>query len=179
LTDDDSGGGVNGLDSMLTFIDGSGTAQVVVSSFNGATGNYLIGADVTAAVTVDELLPDEIRTAGELISGTPIDGTLDGSDRLGAFLVERWALQLDQQEQYTISLASSDFDTYLVVHTPDGRVLTDDDSGGGVNGLDSTLTLTGGSGTAEIVVSSFDGNTGNYRINVNDTRSDGRRNNSK
>ena len=65
----------------------------------------------------------------------------------------------------TVSLASPDFDTYLMVGTETGATAEDDDSGAGLNSMLAFPAQ--GNTTYIVVVTSFDaGETGQYTLTV-------------
>jgi serine/threonine-protein kinase PknK len=137
--DDDGGGGLSGRDSLLDLVvPASGTYAVVVSPYDAA-------ADGPYRVEVRRVTP------GSIAVGDAVDSTLEEFD------LDAYALELDEGQTVDVS-ASADFDAELVVHTPDGHTLEDDDSGGG---LDPALTEVGGvAGTYLVGVRSHSEGTG-------------------
>jgi len=54
-----------------------------------------------------------------------------------------FTVQLEQGKTYVITLRSNEMDSYLYVYDPQGALIAqDDDSGGGVTGLDSRVHIT-------------------------------------
>ena len=124
------------------------------------------------------LLLDGVCPAGEE-SGLPepprpaetprvIEGTLDDEDatRDGGEPFEVHAVDLEVDDTIAIDLVSDDFDAFLIVRTPDGQRLVNDDRGDGT--LHSHLELTAEqAGTFRIQVSTFEeGMQGNYVLRI-------------
>lgn len=88
-------------------------------------------------------------------------GTLSGNDRYDYHTV-----RLIGGRTYTISLTSSQFDTYLIVRSQSGGTVARDDDGG--NGLNSRVVFRPQtSGEYQIVVTSYQRNgRGTYRVKV-------------
>jgi hypothetical protein len=160
FSNDDFG---DGVDSAVCFTADPGTLRIVASSYDGsATGSYRLSVESTRACAVEDLAPDDIRISGELMTGNAIDSALDEADRIGMLVVDRWILNLAENQLIAVSLSSSEFDAYLNVYTPEGLRRSDDDSGGGT---DSSLCLSAGPGPVSVVVSSLSGIwTGPYRL---------------
>lgn len=103
---------------------------------------------------------------GRLSIGSRVDGSLDSSDGSGpdGSYVDRYDLIVPRGEPVRVDLSSSDFDTYLLVELPDGRIIENDDT----MGTDSSVTFTSDTaGVAGVEVTSFGyGSSGDYRLSV-------------
>lgn len=104
--------------------------------------------------------PDLLR-AGESRGGTLTDEDERAAD--GA-AIDWYPLRLDPGERVRLELQSVEFDAYLVIRSPDGSVLENDD----VEGTDSALVYTAvEAGTAQVGASSFGpAERGAYQLNV-------------
>ncbi|MCC6873207.1 MAG: PPC domain-containing protein, partial [Sandaracinaceae bacterium] len=125
------------------------------------------------------LMLDGVCPAGEE-SGLPeaprpaeaprlIEGTLDGNEdsmRDGGELFDLHSVELEVDDTIAIDLVSEDFDAFLIVRTPDGQRLVNDDRGDGT--LHSHLELTAAeAGTFRIQVSTFEeGMQGHYVLRI-------------
>ncbi len=154
---DDDGG--EGLNSRLTIVaDEGGRWRFVATSFGGrGEGAYEM------QVRVGE--PGRFEARG-------FEGELsERSGRLpenGAFFEEH-AMELEAGQEVLVDLMSDAFDALLHVHSPSGRVFTDDDGGAGT---DSRLSITTDrAGEWRFVATSFRaGMQGPYRLNVTVSR---------
>ena len=110
--------------------------------------------------------------AGGLQPGQPVSGTLEAteakSDQNGA-VADTFQLNGRQGEQYTLTLTSEAFDSYLYVRGPGALSQDNDDDGSG--SYNSRLNITfPENGTAQIYVTSFSRNaTGAYQLLVERT----------
>ena len=117
---------------------------------------------VIALVLVFAALPVVYAQGGTIEVGQTVDGTLNDSQAT-------YQLSLAEGQAVSISLSSSDFDTYLEVQDKAGNQLAyDDDSG---SGTDSALVFVAPSaGVYNLVVHAFSGNaTGAYVLAVSET----------
>jgi hypothetical protein len=105
---------VDGYLSKLTIpISTSGTWVIGVSSYEkGQTGDYQVGV-----VTYDDIY-------NEVVTDSLADG--DSAYESGE-LVDYYDYPLEKGQRATIVLSSLDFDPYLIVTTPSGETLTNDD----------------------------------------------------
>lgn len=110
--------------------------------------------------------------------GQTQSGTLSGSDpQLGdGSYYDIWALSVGSTTDVDIRLASSDFDTYMILHagTPSniGAQLADNDDGD--DGTNSRLNGTLEPGNYVIIANSYSGgSTGSYQLSVLGTSSGG------
>ncbi len=124
--DDDSGGGANGTDSLLTHTFPAGTYRIEATTYSsGQSGAY--------ALTLQALLPNTAVipvTVGQQRSGSLVPG----SNRSGACAdcyADFYQLTLTAPQDLVIAMDSSAFDALLRVLDSAGAVVaTDDDSGG-------------------------------------------------
>ena len=119
-------------------------------------------------VALLEQLPLEGRT---LTMGAEGFGTLSDADPEGpdGSYVQAWALELSAGQEVTASLASSDFDAFLLVTGPGLEwELSDDDSGGGCDARITFIAPEDGEYRA-IVNAAAPGQTGQFLLRATDT----------
>ena len=157
--------------SCLTVVaDGDGAMTVRVTSFDvGETGAYTLHVD--GALFGDAPETGRGRNPGaapELAATlTGRTGELDASDatlRSGEY-VETHTVELRVGQRLTVTMASSEFDPYLIVKAPSGEQEDNDDANGS---LDAEVRLDAlESGTFEILATSaVPGETGAYRVDI-------------
>jgi len=102
-----------------------------------------------------DLLPPGGEARGEMIDyDVVVDGIIGSDGR------EYWSFSGRSGDQITISMDSSDFDTFLTLFGPDDNYLTaDDDSGGSLNAMIRRFVLPS-SGIHNIVAMSYGGDVG-------------------
>jgi Trypsin-like peptidase domain/Bacterial pre-peptidase C-terminal domain len=160
--DDDSGGDKNAR--IVVQLPESGTYTLIANSYaGGESGAYSVAVKTTAR---DEILPlpnagsTLLQERGELRAG---DTTLpdDGS------LFDLYAFEGQAGQTVTITLESTDFDTYVIVVGADGNAIgqNDDASEGNTNSmLRVTLPY---SGRYQVIVNSYDKTgLGQYTLTV-------------
>ncbi len=134
-SDDDSG---DDLGSRLrTILPRTGTYRIIATSVGAqARGDYSLGVSEWAQ-------PEGTPRAGatqSLAVGETKDGMLEPGDELtgdGPYQ-DRWTFEMRAGERVRAEVRSTDFDAYVIVLGPDGRVIgTNDDA----NGRDAALTL--------------------------------------
>jgi hypothetical protein len=148
LGDDDSGGACNAR-IELTFLE-TGAFHVVVSSTQmGMTGTFRLrtaeNPEPPLSYGCGELDPavfSDLPTADRSLSlGQPVTGRLDSSSStvLESQPIEAWEVTGAAGEAVTVTMSSTDFDSYLFAYGPGmERVETDDDGAGDLN---AQLTL--------------------------------------
>jgi hypothetical protein len=146
---------VDGYLSKLTIpISTTGTWVIGVSSYEkGQSGDYQVGV-----VTYDNIY-------NEVVTDSLADG--DNAYESGE-LVDYYDYPLEQGQRATIVLSSLDFDPYLIITTPSGETLTNDDFENqfGMARLDFDATE---SGTYTIAATSYaKDEKGAYQIAVSD-----------
>ena len=172
LWDDDSG---PGLDSSLT-VSATARVRIIVTSFGGGeVGRYRLSiteipSELESPLERQDLLSSAIiglvPPAGELVVGGSVSDFLQLSDDVFGLRLAAWDLSLDHPESLRITLsAEGDFDPYMVVQTPTGAVLVDDDSG---DGRDARLELRDmPPGAMRIIATSYSGlDTGGFVLTV-------------
>jgi len=147
-----------GENAAHLFVDagsGESVSVTVYDPIGAGVADYIVVARYVAAGGDPRLVPG-VSLAGELTSG-------DERNRDGSY-VDEYDLAVSRGERVRVDLSSDDFDTYLRVELPDGRIVENDDS----SGTDSSLSFTAGSdGTARVEVTSYSfAATGAYRIGV-------------
>jgi len=112
---------------------------------------YLVSVEFTEG---DDRLRVGSSTGGNLTTG-------DERDERGAY-IDWHEIDLPAETRIQVDLSSFDFDAYLTVELPDGRVIENDDA----DGSDSRLAFSSGAGgIARIGATSFSsGSTGHYTI---------------
>ena len=165
LNDDDGGEGTN---SRLSFDAESGEYSVMANSYDeGETGRYDIevegGSDFSEASGGgssrddydDE--EDEFDVVGYLEEGDEV--AEDGS------YYDEYTCSARRGNEIEIMLSSDDFDTYLVVITPSGDELNDDDGGEGTN---SSLSFEAEeTGEYTVIANSYEaGDAGRYLLEI-------------
>lgn len=134
----------------------TGVYEVVVSSFSaGESGGY------TLEITKDDR---PLQSLNQQISGVLIDEDSTFSD--GEYY-DSYEFDGRPGQSLTIDLRSDEFDTYLILRQPNGEALINDDNDGSNSRLELTLSE---AGSYEVVVSSFaGGETGEYRLGIQET----------
>ncbi len=161
LAEDDDGGG--GLNSRIVYTpDENAMFQIVATALDeGKTGDFalLVGEKGTVAKGTQELkLKDgkaEIMSA--LADGDPVEQNK---------ICKVFTCKFTAGRSYRILQQSTDFDSYLYLLSPEGRILAqDDDSGGDLNSL--IVHTPAASGTYRILATSLGGkDVGNFTISV-------------
>jgi hypothetical protein len=139
--------------SLLTLpLSETGEYQVEVASYDSTqTGAYTLALNEIAVVADNEY-------EGSLDSG---DDTADKGE-----YVDTYTFEGQSGQSVNIELSSDDFDTYLVLRTPDGKIETNDDDDGNSSGsrIESELSV---SGTYTVRVTSYSaGETGAYQLRI-------------
>jgi len=154
--DDDSGG--SGNSQLNVTLPDNGTYIILANSYApGETGNYLL--ELVAANSNSEPVQTILQTEGVLTDGSP---TLqDGS------LYEEHSFQGEAGQTVTISLESSEFDTYLILLGPNDQLLGENDDASSET-LNSALTITLPiAGTYRVIANAYEpSGQGRYRLTV-------------
>ncbi len=150
IIDDDSAGNLNARISLFE-LPANGTYTISVESYDGATGDYVL----TLMAASINLIEYSQQVTGSLESGSATAG---------------YRFTGAAGDVVTISLHSSDFDTYLSLREANGdgySLVDDDDSGNGSDSLIGPFTLPD-TGDYIITVRSYDGATaGSYTLQLN------------
>jgi hypothetical protein len=165
--DDDSGGGTDA--QLVATVGPSGVYAVQANSYGaGMTGRYAITVQPVGAGPRPAPTPAGART---IAAGQTQRGTLRAGDPMlsDSSYYHEYHVQGTPGDRLEITLASSDFDTYLrwgrVAGGNFAEEAYDDDGGGGTNSrLEVTL---GGSGSYAVHANAFfPGTTGAYTLTV-------------
>ena len=169
---DDSGddGTNSALDVRLPV---NGTYRITATSYEpGESGRYSLdvnggGAGARPQSTGGGRGPQNAG-GGRLEAGRTAAGALAQGDRrldAGEY-ADDWELQVRRGETYTVSLDSSDFDSYLMVRGPGGLSEDNDDDPGQRGGRNSRVTFTAAAdGVVNVSATSFGaGETGRYQL---------------
>lgn len=183
--DDDGGNGTNSRIEVRLPEDG--TYVIRASSLSSRTGGYTLtlngGRATSGGGWYESERPEPIydspvydaRNGGPVESGERIRGRLSSGDATldNGAPFHLYSYDGRRGERLTITLRSSDFDSYLVIGTRGGRhgigtvLARDDDSGGGVDGHDSRIDVTlPGDGEVVIRVNPLTVEEGTYELEV-------------
>ncbi len=147
-----------GLDSRIEAGLKAGSYTIVSTTFDGGTGSYDIGLEIlgSGADGGSRALSSGSSVESSL---TPSDDTLgDGSH------FQDWSYTGSVGERITVSMTSSEFDTYLIVASGEEHLVENDD----FDGTDSRVSFTlPASGTYTIRANSYGGGeTGSYTLRL-------------
>jgi serine protease Do len=156
------------------------TKHLLIASMSLAVGANVMAqraVDVDSDIAVDADAPatgpstQQTQPGGEgLTVGGTVEGALETTDEVLAednSFMDRYPLQVQQGESYTITLTSSEFDTYLAVLTPDDEVVAQNDDAPGM-GLNSQVVFQAPmTGEVHVVANSYAPQaTGAYTLRV-------------
>lgn len=146
----------------------AGTYQVLVTSFEaGETGAYALRIDrgeVTASVGQRDVQTLELRrpASGSLESG---DGELDSGE-----FRDTWVFNGQAGQSFSVEMSSDDFDPYLILLSPDGDVIDENDDFDGrtdLSRIDATLPQ---AGRYRVIATSYAvGESGGYGLALSST----------
>ena len=142
--DDDSGGGTNGTNALISRTFAAGTYEIQASTFNeGETGDYALSLQAPTVTVI---------SVGQTVSGTltPSDGRF--VDCSGCF-TDLYEFSISSSQALVITLDSTDFDAYLRVLDGSGSEVTVDDDGGA--GMNSRISRTFEAGTYRIEATTY------------------------
>lgn len=156
---DDDGGGFP--DAKITHKAAkSGEFKVIVTSFDGKAGNFMLTVTGTAGGGDEKKVGGAVLTkAGELTADDGKDTKLSNSPR------KIFPITLAEGKTYQFDLRSKDFDSYLRLEDSTGKQVAEDDDGGGFPNARMIYTAVKG-GEYKIIVTSFDGKGGKFMLNV-------------
>jgi hypothetical protein len=160
--DDADRPGHSAIESNLTE---SGTYRVLVTSYEvGETGDYELSIDLGGAAATTSPGRDVATLAiGGRTTGTLAQG--DGQIGSGEFR-DLYVFDGSAGQSVVVDMASSDFDTYLHLVTPNGESIENDDHEGSTSQSHIELTLQD-SGRYRIFATSYEaGETGSYEIAI-------------
>ncbi len=149
-TDDDGGEGTNS--KLLVVTDEAGTWEIWACALDDeGMGDYVV----------------RVLKRGPMTTRT-VTGTLDSDDPkllTDGTYYEEHELELEEGQTVELTLTSDDFDAYLIVHSPDGEVLSDDDGAGGMNSR--LLIFADAEGTWRVFANTYEaGETGDYELTI-------------
>lgn len=152
--DDDSGGEKNA--KIVITLPTDGTYIVLANSYEaGQSGNYRLRLVASASTN-----PPAARRMGEMILNE--QGSLDEQDSVlpsDGSLYDDYTFDGEAGQSISIRLESQDFDPYLAIFTPNGRLLAEnDDASSSTKNSAITVTLPV-PGRYRVVVNAYD-NTG-------------------
>lgn len=158
-SDNNSGGNLNPIISNY-YLSESGRYTIGVVSYNQQTsGSYSLRMDMAGADKDDNRLMTSGKTlSGKILPNNDIDGYFfEGTE--------------GQRATLTMNRQGGSLDSYLLLYGPDGNLLiTDDDSGEGVNAAISDFAL-GETGLYHVVAKSFGGGSGgSYKLRLDMTK---------
>ena len=157
--DDDGGGDLNARVVFTVPIDGQ--YSVLASSYDGETGEYLL---LVRQHHIHPIAFEPIRL-GRRVRGSLTD--TDGS-RSDDRYVDGYQFEGSAGQRVHLSLRSDDFDTYLVLLAPTGETLAEnDDASRGSSDSELGLQLPF-RGTYQVLVTSYQSETGDYVISLED-----------
>jgi hypothetical protein len=164
--DDDSGGGVNGLDAQIVFTpEKDDSFKIVATRFADGTGNFALTVRELAYKTgkVQALKDGRLKVESKLTNDDPED-VLGPKNRYKIYTVKMVA-----NRTYTIDLVSTDFDAFLRLTDAQFRKLAEDDDGGG--DLNSRIVfIPKTDGSYHIIATSLDGQLGSYTLTVREEK---------
>jgi len=162
-TDDDSGDELNAR--LRAILGRDGTYRIVASAVGDtARGRYTLA--VSGWETPAAPAPGQVAA---IAAGETRDGVLEPGDELGGDgpYQDRWTFDAAAGARLRVELRSEDFDAYVVVVGPDGRIVGSDDDG--LGDRNAMLALrTAVAGRYFVVASSFGDElrTGAYQLTV-------------
>jgi hypothetical protein len=131
--------------------------QIIVTSQGNGVGKFILSIrDATASLALS--VTEKLNQNDKAYNGR----------KHKVFLVE-----MEEGKTYQIDMRSTDFDAYLFLESPDEKLLAqDDDSGGGVTGLDARIIHKAAkTGKYRVIASHFGdgGNLGEFTLTVRHT----------
>lgn len=179
-SNDDSDDGSDDTDSRIDRVLEAGTYYVIANSlFESGTGDFRLRvsqrrgtSSSTAASLNGAARRCSISSAQESIAqGQTVNGSLTSRDckRGDESYARYYRLVVPARESVTITMTSSDFDTWLVLQDEDGDDVEFDDDGAG--DTDSRIERVLDAGTYYVIANSVSSpNTGNFRLSVSPRR---------
>ena len=161
LDEDDDGGGDTNARIIYTTTE-SANFEIVATTFDGQLGKFNL--QVREFVLKGEAKAREVGN-GININDQIAMGDVSPLGKLGKV----YSVQLKKGQTYTIDLEGQALDSYLYLFDAKNKLLAqDDDSGGGVNGLDSRIVFRADhDGVYHLLATSLDGaETGGFSLSV-------------
>ena len=177
LTDDDGGEGYAAR--LCVPLSNENEYLVIVGALYAASGSYSLSVTNGCGVPIGgafEPSPGDRDVARlsvpadrSLSVGYEAEGVLASDDpEVDGRHVQGWSLVTTGEESISIAVESDQFDAYLVVSMPDGRIFTDDDSGAGTNARIAVSAVE--ASQYRVYVTSYGGGTGTYRLRASRNR---------
>jgi len=166
IAEDDDGGGFPNA-RIKQEINKTGVYKIIATTFGANSTNFVVevrgkgvGGDGAAAESGGGGDGGSKTIKGQLANNDP-----EYKNRKGS-LHKAYTHKFTQGQEYQIDLVSSDFDSYLFLEDPDGKVVAEDDDGGGFpNARIKYKART--SGDYKIVCTTFKaGDTGNFTLTI-------------
>jgi hypothetical protein len=153
--DDDSGGNLNARIRYTT--TKAGTYIIVATSFSGGDGGYTLTVRNTNANPAKAI---------KLVKGQLKPN--DGPDKARNVPCQVHTVALKANKTYVIDLESTDFDAYLRLESPTGKMIQeDDDSGGNLNSrIEYRVPADGEYRLVAMPLSRLNGNAANFTLRV-------------
>lgn len=164
--DDDSGGGINGLDAQIVYTPEKDDAfKIVATRFAEGTGNFTLTVrEVTYKTGKAQTLNNGQLKIESKLTNDDTEDVLGPKNRYKIYTVKMVA-----QRTYTIDLVSTDFDAFLRLTDGQFRKLAEDDDGGG--DLNSRIVfMPKTDGDYHIIATSLDGQLGSYTLTVREEK---------
>jgi hypothetical protein len=178
FNDDDPDGGGSFNSRLVVTLPADGDYEITATSYEaGEAGAYrlaALAADGRASTNrpsqqsyVEDDRGRQTATGGSIQLGQTVGGSLQaGDDQLSSGeYADRFTFVGRRGQRVAAELTSSAFDAYLILRTPGGEQIDNDD---GENGTDSRIdTVLAEDGEYEVQVTSYaPGETGSYRFSV-------------
>lgn len=165
--DDDSGGGTNSR--LIATLPASGRYTILANTYSaGETGDYSLRAATTSARTTQT--PGTTRPTpqeGVILREQGVLGENSQVLQQDGSLYDEYQFQGRQGQRVTISMESSEFDTYLLLVDPNGQ-LVDQNDDGSEGSTNSQLVVTlPANGIYTVIANAYDSaGRGRYTLTV-------------
>jgi hypothetical protein len=169
IAEDDDGGGFPNA-RIRQDINKTGTYKIIATSFGAnSTGKFVVeirGKGVGEA-TGTERVGGDGDGGSKTIKGKLANNDPEYAGRKGSFH-KAYTHKLVQGHTYTIDLTSTDIDSYLYLENPEGKVVAEDDDGGGFPNARITYKAPT-TGNYKLIATSFKaGETGDFTLSIKD-----------
>jgi hypothetical protein len=133
IAEDDDGGGFPNA-RIKQDINKTGVYKIIATSFGAnSTGNFVVeirGKGVGEGSTSGGGGGEDSAGGSRTIKGQLADSDPEYKNRKGSFH-KAYTQKFEKGKTYTIDMVSSDVDSYLFLENPSGKVVAQDDDGGG------------------------------------------------
>ena len=165
--DDDSGGDTNSR--LIATLPAGGRYTILANTYSaGETGNYSLRAATTSARPTTQT-PGGTRPApqGVILREQGVLGANSQVLEEDGSLYDQYQFQGQQGQRVTISMESSEFDTYLLLVDPNGQLVDQNDDGSQGSTNSQIVATLPSSGTYTIIANAYDSSgRGRYTITV-------------